>query len=103
MVQGDPSVFLTLSLDDVHQALSIRLSFPSSKRHAFPAFDDGNSHASPAGALPPPVAAPPNLPPAPQPFGAADAIDDNDDSFRGRAYSALPANAETRGASQWQP
>ena len=34
---GDPSVFLTISPDDVHQMLSIRLSYPSTSNQDFPA------------------------------------------------------------------
>ena len=42
---GDPTVFLTISPDDVHQALSIRLSFPS-KGHTFPAMHGANASAA---------------------------------------------------------
>ena len=39
-----PSVFVTASLDDAHQMLSIRLSFPSYSNKAFPGFADAMHH-----------------------------------------------------------
>ena len=36
--QAEPSLFWTLSLDDAHQTISVRLSFPSKSNTSFPAF-----------------------------------------------------------------
>jgi hypothetical protein len=39
---GPPSVFWTVSVDDVHNILSIRMSFPSSSNAGFPSFAAGD-------------------------------------------------------------
>jgi hypothetical protein len=39
---GSGSVFYTISLDDVHNVLSIRLCFPTKHREGFPSFSSGN-------------------------------------------------------------
>jgi hypothetical protein len=45
---GPPNIFMTMSMDDAHTALTLRMSFPSSKQAAnllFPATDSGFSEA----------------------------------------------------------